>query len=311
MRDQNEVWQNDLYLQEEMLLDRAVEILGESDALEAYKYLLTEKEKIKSPSSQLYNYLYCLSAVAGMKEDALAWLKEAIEEKGFWYRPEVFDDSDLESLRSEAIFQKCRKLSEERFLRESAKAETICTWRSVKSRKLALVLHGNQQNISMCRARWDGMSDQGYQVEYVQSGIVDSCNLYRWDEEAPIRLDKVIEEIQWDKYDSRVLCGFSAGCNEILKSIKCAKIKCEGIVLVSPWIPVIETGMDELLEFMKDNSIWIEVICGKKDDDCMPLAERFAEAAKEKGVQVSTRWIDGLGHQYPNCLIYQEFTKFR
>ena len=53
------------------------------------------------------------------------------------------------------------------------------------------------------------------------------------------------------------------------------------------------------------------VICGKKDDDCMPLAERFAEAAKEKGVQVSTHWIDSLGHQYPDCLIYQEFTKFR
>ena len=224
MRDQTVILQNDLYLQEEKLLDRAVEILGESDALEAYKYLLTEKEKIKCPSSQLYNYLYCLGAVAGMKEEAIAWLKEAIEEKGFWYRPEVFNDSDLESLRSEAIFQKCRKLS---------------------------------------------------------------------------------EEIQWDKHDSRVLCGFSAGCNEILKSIKCAKIKCEGIVVVSPWIPVIETGMDELLEFMKDNSIWIEVICGKKDDDCMPLAERFAEAAKEKGVQMTTHWIDGLGHQYPNCFLYE------
>ena len=51
MRDQTVILQNDL--QEEKLLDRAVEILGESDALEAYKYLLTEKEKIKCSGAHL------------------------------------------------------------------------------------------------------------------------------------------------------------------------------------------------------------------------------------------------------------------
>ena len=304
MRDQNEVWQENLYAQEERLLDKALEILEDAGASEAYKFLLTEKEKIKNPSSQLYNYLYCLGAVSGLKEEALGWLQEAVEGKKFWYRPEVFEDSDMDSLRGEEVFEACRKLSEERYNQELKKAKTICTWSVVKSRKLALVLHGNQQNISMCKERWEKMTDRGYQVEYVQSKILDSYQLYRWDDEAPIQLGSVIERIQWEEYESRVLCGFSAGCNEILKSIQCAKLKCEGIFLVSPWIPIIEKGMDEILRFMNDKSIWIKIICGKEDDDCLPLAQRFTEAAKERGIQVNAQWIDGLGHQYPESFLY-------
>ncbi len=291
---------DNMRIEEEQLLDLALDIMEESGALEAYRYILSHKSNLRSYGSQLYNYLYCLGALAGLKTEALEWMKEAIEVKRYWYRPTVFEDSDLDSLRSESIFQKCREISEKRYYKELENAKTVCTWDSVKSKKLALVLHGNQQNIQMCQKHWEALKGQGYQVEYVQSKTLDSYNLYRWDDEETIQLEQVVKTIQWNKYDSRILCGFSAGCNEILKNILYAKMKCEGIILQSPWIPIIETNMTEILTFIHDNSIWMEIICGREDKDCLYLTEKFAASARERNIKVRVEWSEGVGHQYPS-----------
>lgn len=87
----------------------------------------SHKSDLTSCSSQLYNFLYCFSAVAGLKKEALEWLREAIEGKKYWYRPEVFDDSDLDSLRSDSMFQKCKEISDTRYYEELSKAKTVCT----------------------------------------------------------------------------------------------------------------------------------------------------------------------------------------
>ena len=303
MKNQNEELQEKMYMQEEELLDDTFGMLEKSGASDAYEFLVSHKGDIKEPSSQMYNYLYCLGALAEKKEEALGWLREAVEDRGFWYRSEVFEDSDLDSLRDEEIFVRCKKISDERYYSELEKAKTICTWKGVTAEKLALVLHGNQQNIDMCKEHWEKLSEQGYQVEYVQSKILDSYRLYRWDDDAQVQLNRVVEGIRWDEYDSRVLCGFSAGCNEILKALKCSEIKCEGIVLMSPWIPVIESGMDEIMERIRGNLAWVKLVCGTEDEDCLPLAEKFTKAAEQKGISVSAHWIEGMGHRYPDDFI--------
>lgn len=152
----------------------------------------------------------------------------------------------------------------------------------------------------MCEKYWGTLTKQGYQVEYVQSKTLDSYDLYRWEEEEPTQLSQIVKTIQWDEYDSHILCGFSAGCNEILKNMLYDGVKCEGIILQSPWIPIIETKMEEILDFIVDNSIWIEMICGKEDDDCLPLAESFVTKAKERNIKVNVEWSEGLGHRYPD-----------
>jgi hypothetical protein len=285
---------------EEQLLDRTLDVLEECGVTEAYQYLIANKGFLQEYSSQVYNYLYCLSASAGLKTEALDWIREAIIEKGYWYRPEVLEDSDLDSIRDEESFQECRKISDTRYQEALKDTATLCTWKTYKQNKLALVLHGNQQNIDMCRQYWGCMESKGYQVEYVQSKIIDSYKLYRWEEDSDIQLDQVVDTMEWDKYDSHILCGFSAGCNEILKTLLHGSVQCEGILFQSPWIPVIEEHMEKIMDILEENKIWIQLICGKNDKDCAPLVEKFIAKAGERKISCGVQWVEGLGHNYPD-----------
>jgi len=284
-------------MREEQLLDKALLILGESGASESYNYLLNNRGLIDRHSSQLYNFLYCLSAVIGAKDESLAWMREAIIDKGYWYRPEVFEDDDLDSIRNEPDFLECRKISDERYREALKTTKTLCSWKEIKSAKLALVLHGNQQNMDSDNEYWKYLENDGYQVEYVQSKTIDSYLLYRWEDDGEIQLDGMIEKLPWKKYDSHVLCGFSSGCNEILKTLLNADIKCEKIVLQSPWIPMIDNNLDSLLNAIINVSI--EIYCGSNDEDCLPYAKRLADEALKRGLNCKLQIINGLGHGLP------------
>ena len=284
-------------MREEQLLDKTLEILRENGASEAYNYLLSNKDLIDEHSGQLYNFLYCLSAVVGAKGESLAWLREAIMDKGYWYRPEVLEDDDLELIRNESGYLECKKISDERYYEALKTTKTLCTWAEIKSEKLALVLHGNQQNIHSDNGYWKRLERCGYQVEYVQSKLIDSHMLYRWEDNEETQLDNIIEGLPWDKYTTRELCGFSAGCNEILKTLLKTGIPCEKIILQSPWIPMIEDSIDGLIKVL--TGVGIEIICGENDDDCLPNARKFADEAVKQGLDCKLQIIEGLGHSYP------------
>ena len=285
-------------MRENQLLDKTLTILSEKGASEAYNYLLTNKGLVTRHSSQLYNFLYCLSAIIGAKDESLSWIREAIIDKGYWYRPDVFQDDDLDLIRNEAAFLECKNISDERYYEELQRTKTLCTWKKIKSTKLALVLHGNQQNMDSDNGYWRYLEKDEYQVEYVQSRTIDSHMLYRWEDDGEIQLDEVIEKLEWEKYSTHALCGFSAGCNEILKTLLNTDIKCEKIILQSPWIPVIDEFLYALLKAL--SGVSIEIICGENDDDCLPYAKKLADEAIKLGLDCNLQIIIGLGHDFPS-----------
>ena len=70
--------------------------IAEKGYPEAYRFLLNAYEE--SPSSfgpQTFYFLACLAGGANMLDLALAWLRKAIQENNWWYRPEVLEDDDL------------------------------------------------------------------------------------------------------------------------------------------------------------------------------------------------------------------------
>ena len=80
------------------LLEQVLSI-AETDYAQAYRFLLDAYEK--SPAAygpQTLYFLSCLSGGTGLSEAALGWLKKAVLENGWWYRPEVLIDDDLETL---------------------------------------------------------------------------------------------------------------------------------------------------------------------------------------------------------------------
>jgi len=263
-------------MDENKLLNVTMEILDNQGAELAYSYLIQNQNSVTvSSRSQIYNFLYCLAAASGKKEEAFSWLEEAIVTKGYWYRPEVFNDSDLVTLIGEERFEHYKSISEERYLAAEKTAKTVCTWMSNISDKILLALHGNQQNIQISKTYWEFMKKSGYQVEYIQSCELDSYQLYRWEDNGTgdCQLNKVCNKIGWNNYGTRILCGFSSGCNVILKALSKNEIVCDYIILQSPWIPAVYEELDDILISLKKNNIKILMICGDCDEDCAPLAQ--------------------------------------
>lgn len=285
---------------EEKVLNETLRILNKHGSMAAYEFLYSYSSEFVSKSSQFYNYLYCLAALAGKSEDAIKWIEEAILGKEMWYRPDVFKDDDLHSLFEDKRFQILRDISSQRYKRYLSETKTICTWKSRENPSLLMALHGNQQNIEMCSENWDFLKNYGHQVEYLQSSEIDSINLFRWsdDGDGNIQLKSALSDIPWNEYSTRTLCGFSSGCNVILRSVAINKMECEQMILVSPWIPYLRDNYIKVSEALLKTKPRILFVFGELDSDCIEfrvLVEKFIE----NGMDVVIESIADLGHSFP------------
>lgn len=286
-------------MKENNIINEALKIMDNSIA-DAYKYLVENEAQVKDRTGQLYNFLYCLAALSDKEEEALTWLEEAIIVKKMWYRPEVFEDDDLDLIKENLRFQKCVNLSNFRYENALKEAKSICTWEEKTKDNLLLVLHGNQQNINIAREDWEQFSDD-YQVEYLQSSELDSQDLYRWevDGNGYKELLKALETIDTNDYKTITLAGFSAGCQVILNALTEGFFVCNKVILQSPWIPTIENNHKEVVKVLHNHKTELLLICGEEDEDCLPLAKQLVQSGEEVSLAVSSHWIAGMDHEYP------------
>lgn len=290
------------YLKENNIINEALRLMDDS-IKEAYEYLVKNERFVSDRTGQLYNFLYCLAALLDLEDEALKWLEEAIIDQKIWYRPEVFEDEDLDSIRDSLRFQKCVNLSNFRYENALNEAKSICTWQEKTKEDLLLVLHGNQQNINIARQEWEQFNED-YQVEYLQSSTLDSKNLYRWnlDGDGYKELLKALENIEINKYKTVTLGGFSAGCHVIIKALVEGFFVCDKVILQSPWIPEIRDNHKDVVNILHNHGIELVIICGSDDEDCLPLATTLIEASKENELVLNAHIIKDLGHEVPNKL---------
>jgi len=288
-------------MNEMQLLNNTIELIGDDGTLEAYNYLVSNISALEVISSQVYNFLYCLAATSEKKEEALDWLEKAVGDNELWYRPEVFEDEDLDTLREEDRFKTYCDLSEERYLNALKDTKTLCTWKNKTHQDIILALHGNQQNNDINKVYWDFLKSDHLQVEYIQSEELDSYQLFRWEDNGlgPDQLHKTLKNIEWDTYEHKILSGFSAGCNTILRTLIEKHVNCDKIIMMAPWMPIVEEQVTEIIETLKTKGIEVLMICGKEDEDCLPQCQLFEKKANELDLEIKTHYIDGLGHDYP------------
>ena len=77
------------------------------------------------------------------------------------------------------------------------------------------------------------------------------------------------------------LCGFSSGCNAILKAIKDFNITCNKIIFQSQCIPIVEEDLIYLAEQLKKKDLEVIIICGVEDKDCFPQCELLEKKASD------------------------------
>ena len=288
-------------MQENKLLNKTLQILDKKGSKEAYGYISSNMDCLDDLSSQVYNFLYCLAAASNKKGEALNWLNRAIIKNKMWYRPEVFYDEDLNSIRQEELFTKLLKISNKRYFEALKETTTVISWKKRTHDSIMLCLHGNQQNNDMNQEYWNCFKNGNLQVEYLQSGEIDSYQLFRWEDDGTgsKQLKKTIAQMDWYSYQTRILSGFSSGCNVILKAILEEEISCEKIILQSPWIPIIEKYGDLVVKKIKKLNIQVLMVCGDEDLDCFPLCKSFLKLAEGNDLKIGVDIITGLNHDYP------------
>ena len=136
-----------LNLKKEADLLEQVLSIAETDYAQAYRFLLDAYEK--SPAAygpQTLYFLACLSGGTGLSEAALGWLKKAVLENGWWYRPEVLIDDDLEALSGSPEFLSLKAVSDARYQKARETSKAVFSRKSKTAANLFLAVHGNTQN---------------------------------------------------------------------------------------------------------------------------------------------------------------------
>ena len=97
------------------LLNETLHCYASKGSLEAYTYIMEHAKGIVGNEAQIYNFKYALASAAGLEEEALHLMKEAIIEKGFWYGYEyLISDDDLKPLHKFEGFHQMVQLCKER-----------------------------------------------------------------------------------------------------------------------------------------------------------------------------------------------------
>ena len=269
----------------------------------AYRFLLEEYEKAPERyGPQTLYFLACLAGGAGMPEKALEWLRKAVLDNGWWYRPEVLEDDDLSSIKSAPEFISLKSASDERYAAAVSKSKAVFTWESKSSDNLFLAVHGNGQNGQTAREDWEPLlgGKSRWQLETIQSAEPDGYGTYRWsyDMASYLPVAGAMEKVRDKGYLKTVCGGFSAGCDMLLRAVAFTPASCDMLILQSPWTPILRDHAADLADAVREKNIELRIFCGSDDGDCLPMAQQLYEAADRAGVRARLTIQKGCRHQF-------------
>ena len=285
------------------LLEETLSI-AENGYAAAYQFLREKYEKNPEDyGPQTLYFLACFAGGADLPEKALEWLKKAILDQGWWYRPEVLEDEDLASLKHNHAFVSLKSISDHRYADAVSRAKAEFTWERKKADKLFLAVHGNTQNGQIARDDWKPLlrDDTQWQLETIQSAEPDGYGSYRWsyDMVSYVPVANAIQKMQNEGYKKIVCGGFSAGCDMLLRAIMFAPARCDMLILQSPWIPVLQDHSEELVNALKQKHIALRILCGSEDEDCLPMAKQLYDVTNREGIPAEIAVQEGNRHQFP------------
>lgn len=283
------------------LINRAVDLYREGDPEAAYDLVTEHGDRVGGNPAQIYNFRYCIASALGKKELALQLLREAIDERGYWYSYEyLYDDDDLEPLWEDEEFIRLAEICKEREARAIAEAgpELKLIVPDGNRKGTIIALHGDGENVAIIEGFWSPCVDHGYALALPQSSQITYWNAFVWDELEKARVELVanIEEARGSYGDDVILAGFSSGTRVVLNSLLQGDVRPKAMVLVGPWLPEVEEWA-EAIRSLEDVRFFI--ICGDRDRDCYDKAVRLNEILVEAGVPSKLDIIEGLDHEFP------------
>lgn len=284
------------------LLNETLHCYASKGSLEAYTYIMEHAKGIVGNEAQIYNFKYALASAAGLEEEALHLMKEAIIEKGFWYGYEyLISDDDLKPLHKFEGFHQMVQLCKEREeLAKKTERADVKYIESKKKEKLFIAMHGDQENIGIIEPYWKSVLAQNYTLALPQSSKIQFSDGFVWDdlhrgkEELKEHYDKLIEN---RTVEHVIIGGFSAGARVALYTILQKDIAVDGFIFMAPWLPEVEEW-NELLGVLQDKHIKGYIVCGDQDEDCFEGTQQFIQLLRDKNIEHKYKIIPNLNHDY-------------
>ncbi|AIY78000.1 alpha/beta hydrolase [Bacillus anthracis] len=285
------------------LLNETLHCYASKGSLEAYTYIMEHAKGIVGNEAQIYNFKYALASAAGLEEEALHLMKEAIIEKGFWYGNEyLISDDDLKPLHKFEEFHQMVQLCKEREeLAKKTERADVKYIDSKKKEKLFIAMHGDQENIGIIEPYWKSVLAQNYTLALPQSSKIQFSDGFVWDdlhrgkEELKEHYDKLIEN---RTVENVIIGGFSAGARVALYTILQKDIAVDGFIFMAPWLPEVEEW-NELLGVLQGKHIKGYIVCGDQDEDCFECTQQFVQLLRDKNIEHKYKIIPNLNHDYP------------
>ncbi|HDR8182976.1 TPA: alpha/beta hydrolase [Bacillus thuringiensis] len=286
------------------LLNETLHRYANKGSLEAYAYIMEHAKGIVGNKAQIYNFKYALASAAGLEEEALQLMKEAIIDNGFWYGNEyLISDDDLKPLHKFEEFHKMVQLCKEREeLAKKTERADVKYLDSNKEGKGFIAMHGDQENIEIIEPYWKSVLTQDYTLALPQSSQIQFSDAFVWDDihrgKEELK-EHYVTFIENHTVESVIIGGFSAGARVALYTILQKNIDVDGFIFMAPWLPEIEEW-HELLEVLQDKNIKGYIVCGDQDEDCFECTQQFVQLLKDRNIEHKYKVVPNLNHDYPN-----------
>lgn len=288
------------------LINRGLDLYREGRFQEGYHLMTEHADHVPRNEAQMYDFRASLACRAGWPELGLKLLTEAVMDKGCWYaQGYLTDDEDIRPAAQLPGFQGLKEACARREAeaRRNVKREALMVRSEHDERRpLIIVLHGNMQNAIIAQEDWLGAEGE-YDLVFLQSTQITFSEAYVWDDlgQATVDLRAYLDDLRGNGHLDRreiVLAGFSAGARAALWAVLHGLIEPKALFLVGPWLPDIEEVAHRLTSFNGDLPGTC-IVCGTKDEECLPGAKGLHVSLVETGVATSLQEVEDLDHDYP------------
>jgi predicted esterase len=289
------------------LMEKTLDMYMKRQYIEAYQFITEKSKRVETIDSQVMNFRYAIAARAGMMDEAKGIFKEAIIDKGYWYRYEyLMSDDDLMDMRRDSEIMELIDLCKERERKAIASSEPeLVINESIggDSKGLLIALHGNQENTRITAPFYHAAGEEGYTIILPQSSQMDCTDAYTWDDlergyKELTEHVKIIKESDDLNRVPLVVSGFSAGGRLALYGVLKKLFKPKRCILLAPWLPELDEWI-EGMTFDDLDGIGFHIIVGSDDEDCLNGSLKLHKHLTGMGYQSKLLEINGMAHRIP------------
>ncbi|WP_322924658.1 hypothetical protein [Paenibacillus campi] len=209
------------------LMHRVMDMYAEHGSAAAYHFICEHLEEGQANPAQMYNLRYSLLAACGRKDEALALLKEAVLEQGYWYNADDLSaDDDLAVLQAEPdmqhVLELCRLREAEALAESTGQLHIVLpeTGAAPAAYRTLLVLHGELENNEAVEPIWHTALNSNYKLALLQSSQIQFSGAYDWSdlEQSNYELEQALLEL--GRIDGRIGVDDAAATSEQLQQVE-------------------------------------------------------------------------------------------